>query len=128
MSAGQDIKQPNRFPFFKVAAAVGVGIIFVIGLVFEEGARKRRAEMTCIAYLKQIDGAAKAWALENKKAPSDTYSLTEPTMLAYLKGSALPICPLGGTYSPGSRFYDVPKCSIPGHQLLYKTSMGGYPR
>ena len=83
--------------------------------------------MKCVGNLKQIDLTAQAWALENKKTMPDTYSLSDTTLLAYLKGSVLPVCPLDGTYSPGTNNGDVPKCSVPGHQLLYQTPMGGYP-
>ena len=84
--------------------------------------------MECVSNLMQIDGVSQAWALESKKAVTDTYSLTDTTMLQYTKGSVLPICPSGGTYTPGTNLNDVPRCNVPGHQLLYKTPMGGYPR
>lgn len=63
--------------------------------------------------LKQIDGAMQSWALENRKALTDTYSLAD--ILPYLKGSVLPVCPLGGKYSPAKTIADMPTCSITGH-------------
>ncbi len=75
------------------------------------------AVSSCTANLKQLDGATQQWALENKKAATDTYSLTDPTLLAYLKGSMLPFCPQGGHYSAGTNLTDWPRCSHPGHTL-----------
>lgn len=74
---------------------------------------------SCVANLKQIDGAVQQWALENKKAATATYSLSDPQVLAYMKGSALPVCPQRGRYSPGTNVGDVPKCSLAasGHAL-----------
>jgi hypothetical protein len=81
--------------------------------------RNVAAKNACIANLKQIDGATQQWALENGKVATDTYSLTDTTLLAYLKGSALPICPEGGRYLPGSDVRDAPRCTLggPGHTL-----------
>ena len=80
-------------------------------------ARSNPSRNPCIPNLKQIDGALQQWALENKKTPTDTYSFSDKTLLAYLKGSVLPKCPQGGLYSPGTNLTGVPKCSIPGHTL-----------
>lgn len=113
---------------YKAGAAVVIGSTLIIVALNLEETRKNRAHMQCIGNLKQIDLTAQAWALENRKTATDTYSLTDTTMLAYMKDSMLPVCALGGTYSPGTNHSDVPKCSVPGHQLLYKTPMGGYPR
>jgi len=71
----------------------------------------------CIVNLKQIDGAVQQWALEYRKATGDPYSLQDPKLLQFLKGSILPICPQGGVYSPGRNVGAVPACSVPGHAL-----------
>ncbi len=76
-----------------------------------EQARKN----SCIANLKQIDGAIQQWALENRKvaaSPVDMRGVVE-----YLKGSVLPLCPAGGVYRPGPTVSGVPTCTIPGHTL-----------
>ena len=82
-------------------------------------ARATRAKNPCIASLKQIDGAVQQWALENKKTTTDTCSLSDPTLLAYLKGSVLPVCPDGGRYLPGGNVFASPRCTHggPGHTL-----------
>lgn len=71
----------------------------------------------CIQNLKYIDGAIQQWALENKKAATDTYSLTDTEILAYLRGSVLPLCPRGGKYSAAKLVHLPPLCSVPGHTL-----------
>jgi len=76
---------------------------------------ERRAERACIANLKQIDGACQGWALESKKFTTNTYVFAD--FVGYLKGSALPVCPRGGTYRPGVNIADMPRCSFPGHSL-----------
>ena len=67
--------------------------------------------------LKQIDGATQQWALEFKRAATDTYSLTDTEVLKYLRGYVLPLCPRGGKYSSGKQVSREPLCSIPGHTL-----------
>ncbi|MEN9576820.1 MAG: hypothetical protein RL514_4675 [Verrucomicrobiota bacterium] len=81
-------------------------------------ARATRAKAVCAANLKQIDGAVQQWALENKKVATDTYSLSDLAVLAYMKGSTLPVCPGGGRYLAGT-VSGFPRCSIggPGHTL-----------
>lgn len=68
----------------------------------------------CQANLKQIDGAVQQWALEQNLAGTNTYSLDDPAVLAYLKGSVLPTCPTGGRYSPALTVADSPRCSLHG--------------
>ena len=59
---------------------------------------RRYTGISCIANLKQLEGAKQQWAVENKQLPtavpaySDIYG---PTL--YIR--ALPICPQGGTYT-----------------------------
>ncbi|KAF0168313.1 MAG: Uncharacterized protein FD161_4977 [Limisphaerales bacterium] len=77
-------------------------------------ARATAQKNACIANLKQLDGAVQQWALENKKAATDTYALTDTTVLAFMKGSLLPACPGGGTYSAGATVSASPSCSLSG--------------
>jgi len=80
-------------------------------------ARTKAQQNSCINNLRQIEGAKATWALENKKQATDTYALTDTTLLAYLKGSALPgggTCPGGGAYSAGATVSASPTCSLSG--------------
>ena len=51
---------------------------------------------SCIANLKQIDGAIQQWALESRKVADSRVEIRG--VLPYLKGNVLPLCPSGGTY------------------------------
>ena len=96
-----------------------IGLLAAIAIPNFVKARATAQKNACIANLKQIDGAVQQWALENKKAATDTYAISDTTMLAYLKGSTLPACPGGGAYSAGTTVSGSPSCSLSadGHTL-----------
>lgn len=104
--------------FWLVIASVGLLMAFVAVPNFIK-ARATRAKNPCIANLKQIDGAVQQWALENNKTATDTYSLSDTTLLQYLKNSRLPVCREGGRYLPGSTVSATPRCTLggDGHSL-----------
>lgn len=81
----------------------------VVGLV-----RYHRCGNSCIANLKQMDGAAQQWALENKKKDSDEVDVLAAAQ--YLKGGAIPSCPSGGKYW-FTTVSNPPYCTIIGHSL-----------
>lgn len=86
-----------------------------VGVPIVEQARERAVKNSCIANLKQIDGAIQQWALESRKvaaSPVDMRGVVE-----YLKGRVLPLCPAGGIYRPGPTVSASPTCTIPGHTL-----------
>ena len=96
-----------------------IGLLAAIAIPNFVKARAMAQKNSCIANLKQIDGAVQQRALENKKAATDTYALTDTTVLAYLKGSLLPACPGGGAYTAGTTVSGSPTCSLSanGHTL-----------
>lgn len=70
---------------------------------------------TCIADLKQMDGAKQQWAIDNKKSASaipTAEDLFGPEQ--YIKN--VPVCPSGGRYTLNS-VRQNPTCSHPGHKL-----------
>jgi competence protein ComGC len=71
-------------------------------------------KFACINNLKQLDGAVQQWALENKK--TSTSKVDVSGIKDYLRGSVLPICPAGGSYS-FTTVADAPKCTVAGHSL-----------
>ncbi len=104
-----------------VFGSVGVAGIAVIGLLAAIAipnfvkAREESQRNTCIAWLRQIEGAKNSWALENKKTATDIPTASD------LYGPAKyfwdePICPAGGTYTINA-VATKPSCSIPGHQV-----------
>lgn len=70
---------------------------------------------SCIANLKQIDGATQQWALETRKLAKDPVDWKG--IQAYLLRGVLPVCPGGGVYQPGVNVSASPSCSVPGHKL-----------
>ncbi len=89
--------------------------VFLLSLLAQSEAVHGSDQVSsCIGYMKQIDGAVQQWALAQKKAATDTYSLTDTTLLAYLKGSELPACPGGGHYIASSNVSGEPSCSVHG--------------
>jgi prepilin-type N-terminal cleavage/methylation domain-containing protein len=116
------INKRNECAFTLVEIMIVVAIIGLLAAIAIPNFVKSRAtaqKNSCIANLKQIDGAVQQWALENKKVATDTYSITDTTLLAYLKGSRLPECPSGGSYSAGATVTSSPTCSqsAEGHTL-----------
>lgn len=108
------------FDWFILVAIGGLGSALAWSFVVQNRAGSRtHPRGGCIANLKQIDGAVQQWALESKRAATDTYSLSDTTLLAYMRGSTLLKCPKGGRYTPGTNVADKPKCSLSnlGHTL-----------
>ena len=71
------------------------------------------AQNSCINNLRQIDGAKQQWALDKKKASSDTP--TEREITPYL-ANGIDKCPAGGVYTLNA-VDSAPTCSIAGHML-----------
>lgn len=116
----QDNTEPAKsvigWQFWLAVLLVLLGGVLLVPKVFVR-TRSETPRGRCIFYLKQIDGAVQQWALEKSKAATDTYSLTDPAVLRFLRGSKLPECPLGGKYSAAQNVDGAPMCSIPSHTL-----------
>jgi len=76
------------------------------------GRRPRPAVNACINNLRQLDGAAEQWRLENGRATNAIPTFAEAT--ACLKST--PVCPSGGIYRYETNT-GLPRCSVPGHVL-----------
>ena len=115
-------QQSRKGAFTLVEIMIVVAIIGLLAAIAIPNFAKARASAqknACIANLKQIDGAVQQWALEQKKVATDTYALTDATLLAYMKGSLLPgggTCPAGGTYTNGANVSASPACSLAASQ------------
>ena len=80
------------------------------------GVHSTSPKNACINNLRLIDAAKQQWAIENKKAATDTPTWDE---LKLYFGRARPgqmLCPSGGIYTIGT-VTTVPTCSIAGHAI-----------
>jgi len=75
------------------------------GLVTSEHQRM----MSCVANLKQIQGAKEQWAVENKKTVGDPVDVS--ALYSYLKNSQMPQCPMKGVYTVNV-VGALPACSL----------------
>jgi prepilin-type N-terminal cleavage/methylation domain-containing protein len=91
-----------------------IGLLAAIAIPNFIRARTTSQKNACINNLRQIDGAVQQYALENKKAASDTVQETDVT--PYLKNSLA--CPAGGTaFADSYKVTDCqtqPTCIAPG--------------
>ena len=106
----------NQAParFLATSAAIPVGILAAIAIPNFVTARQSSQKNACLDNLRQINGAKKQWALENKKAETDTP--TREDIKPYIGNGQFPICPADGAYTINP-VTDRPQCSHEGHSL-----------
>ena len=76
-----------------------IGILMAIAVPNFIKARETSRRNSCIANLKQIDGAKEQWAMDQKKNTGDACQMSDIAG-TYMKGAVTgPTCPGGGTYT-----------------------------
>jgi prepilin-type N-terminal cleavage/methylation domain-containing protein len=92
-----------------------IGLLAAIAIPNFVKARTTSQANACINNLRQLDGAVQQYALENKLASSQGYTLS--VLKPYLKldsNSNIPGCPANGTYAAGTTVTNPPTCSLSG--------------
>ena len=90
-----------------------IGLLAAIAIPNFVRARTKTQQNSCIANLKQIDGAKQVWALDNGQADTDTPTWGD-LVPNYIKKQ--PACAGGGTYTIGTVAAD-PTCGETGHAI-----------
>lgn len=101
-------QQTEKVRLWRRPSFLFLALIIMLGLVgtaavmiprFLQVLQTDRAN-TCVANLKQIDGAKECWALEQKKNPGDIATMADLVGTdKYIKNT--PLCPDGGIYTVG---------------------------
>src|SRR5215208_710183 len=92
-----------------------IGLLAAIAIPNFVRAKENAQRTACNSNLKNLAGVKAIWALENKRANTDTPTDVEifgPTLYV----SAKPQCPTSGTYSL-NQVDTKPTCTIPTHTL-----------
>jgi hypothetical protein len=91
-----------------------VALVGVVAMRYQQAQGEPQAPPVCRSNLMLIDAAVMKWAMATQQSKTNSYALSDAAILAHLEGG-LPICPDGGTYTPGKTVWEVPTCSVGGH-------------
>jgi prepilin-type N-terminal cleavage/methylation domain-containing protein len=99
-----------------------IGLLAAIAIPNFIRARTKSQQNACINNLRQIDGAIQQWALENKKASTDSPATSGSDIQPFLgRGTlgTLPSCPSGSSTNFTDNYAllsvaDAPTCKIAG--------------
>ena len=110
------VQRGAGFTLIEIMIVVAIiGLLAAVAIPNLTGNIKKARRQACINNLKTLQGVKAQWALENKKADTDTPTDAElygPDKYVDPK----PECPAGGTYNLGP-VSDKPTCTVAGHSL-----------
>jgi prepilin-type N-terminal cleavage/methylation domain-containing protein len=90
-----------------------IGLLAAIAIPNFVKARTTSQANACINNLRQMDGAAQQWALENKQQSTASVGTTDITPYIKLDSTGnLPPCPGGGSYAASWTVSTHPSCSL----------------
>jgi prepilin-type N-terminal cleavage/methylation domain-containing protein len=105
-----NISRKSGFTLVEIMIVVAIiGLLAAIAIPNFVKARENARKNTCIANLKQIQGAVQQWALETKQAADASWAMTD-VHPAYITGAAAPTCPTSGTEYAGGTVNADPVC------------------
>jgi hypothetical protein len=107
----QEERVPKRRWLIAACSTTASVLLFVFS---PSVAATSTVEGACANNLRKIQGAVEQWALENKIASTNAYSLSDTNLLNYMKGGVIKPCDSGGFYRAGKSIADEPSCSIHG--------------
>jgi len=106
------LKNPKGFTLIEIL--IGVAIVGQLAILavpnFLKAGRNMRTNL-CIKNKKVLDDAISQWAFEAKKKTGDAVDTT--AVLEYIKGSALPVCPIDDTAYTINTVDDSPQVTCP---------------
>ena len=109
-------QQRAGFTLIEIMIVVAIiGLLAAVAIPNLTGNIKKARRQACVSNLKTLQGVKSQWALENKKADTDTPTDAE----LYGEDKYIdkkPECPAGGTYTLGT-VSEKPTCSVTGHIL-----------
>jgi len=105
-------KSKKGFTLVEIMIVVAIiGILAAIAIPNFIKSRKMSRAKACVSNLKQIDGAVQQWALESKKAGTDTVSSPLVTDLGTYMRGAWSNCPTNDSiYAGGFQVASSPVC------------------
>ncbi len=110
-------RSQSGFTLIEIMIVVAIiGILLGIAIPnFRAHTEKARAQ-ACQANLRLIKNAAALWALENKKALTDSVDVN--ALADFFDEKKIPTCPAGGTYSTPFTPNTLPTCTVGGTHKL----------
>jgi len=110
------VSRTNKAGFTLVEIMIVVAIIGLLAAIAIPNFVKARTTSqanACINNLRQMDGAAQQWALENKQQSTASVGTTDITPYIKLDSTGnLPPCPGGGSYAASWTVSTHPSCSL----------------